>query len=139
MKETLYWITILDGVCGFLIVAFIFTIIISIYLWITYINACIFKDNYYIKYGTHKEGVNKVYNKYQQSIKTPIISSVISFLLLLAFVFTPNTKQMLIITGVGETLEYIQTNNDIKELPDKAVKSLNKLFDDYLDENNKNK
>ena len=45
------------------------------------------------------------------------------------------TKEMLLIYGVGGTIDYIKSNDTAKELPDKAVKALDK----YLDEISKDK
>lgn len=45
-------------------------------------------------------------------------------------VFIPTTKEMLLIYGVGGTIDYIKSNDTAKELSDKAVKALDK----YLDE-----
>lgn len=50
-------------------------------------------------------------------------------------VFIPTTKEMLLIYGVGGTIDYIKSNDTAKELPDKAVKALDK----YLDEISKDK
>ena len=50
-------------------------------------------------------------------------------------VFIPTTKEMLLIYGVGGTIDYIKGNYTDKELPDKAVKALDK----YLDEISKDK
>ena len=53
----------------------------------------------------------------------------------LFFVLTmPSAKQIAIIWSVGNTIEYIQGNEKIKELPDKAVQCLDKFIDDYLNE-----
>ena len=50
-------------------------------------------------------------------------------------VFIPTTKEMLLIYGVGGTIDYKKSNDTDKELPDKAVKALDK----YLDEISKDK
>ena len=48
--------------------------------------------------------------------------------------FVPNSKQAAIIYSVGSTIEYVQGNDKIKELPDKAVECLDKFISDYLKE-----
>lgn len=48
--------------------------------------------------------------------------------------FVPNSKQAAIIYSVGSTIEYVQGNDKIKELPDKAVECLDKFISDYLEE-----
>lgn len=53
---------------------------------------------------------------------------------LLIALFLPNSKQAAIIYTAGSTIEYVQNNEKIQELPDKAVDCLNKFIDDYLNE-----
>ena len=48
--------------------------------------------------------------------------------------FLPNSKQAAIIYTAGSTIEYIQNNEKIQELPDKTVDCLNKFIDGYLNE-----
>ena len=48
--------------------------------------------------------------------------------------FLPNSKQAAIIYTAGSTIEYIQNNEKIQELPDKTVDCLNKFIDEYLNE-----
>lgn len=57
------------------------------------------------------------------------------FIPCLFFILTmPTAKQVAIIWSVGNTIEYIQGNEKIKELPDKAIQCLDKFIDDYLNE-----
>lgn len=53
---------------------------------------------------------------------------------LLLTLFSPNSKQAAIIFTAGSTIEYVQNNEKVQELPDKAVDCLNKFIDDYLNE-----
>ena len=53
--------------------------------------------------------------------------------------FVPNSKQATMIFAVGTTIEYVQNNEKIKELPDKAVLCLDKFIDEYLNEENNQK
>lgn len=53
--------------------------------------------------------------------------------------FVPNSKQAAMIFAVGTTIEYVQNNEKIKELPDKAVLCLDKFIDEYLNEENNHK
>ena len=54
---------------------------------------------------------------------------------LLAYVLIPTTKEMLIIKGVGGTIEYIKNNDTTKQLPDKTLQCIDKLLEDYLNNN----
>lgn len=53
--------------------------------------------------------------------------------------FVPNSKQAAMIFTIGTTIEYVQNNEKIKELPDKAVLCLDKFIDEYLKEENNHK
>ena len=53
--------------------------------------------------------------------------------------FVPDSKQAVRIFAVGTTIEYVQNNEKIKELPDKAVLCLDKFMNEYLKEENNHK
>lgn len=59
------------------------------------------------------------------------ITTVLTAVFIIALVFTPNSKQMMLIYGVGSTIDYVQENDKTKQLPDKAVEALNKYLDEY--------
>lgn len=50
-------------------------------------------------------------------------------------VFIPTQKEMLLIYGVGGAIDYVQSSDKAKELPDKAVEALSK----YLEETKEDK
>jgi hypothetical protein len=50
-----------------------------------------------------------------------------------ALVLIPTSKDMMMIYGVGGTIDYIKSNDTAKQLPDKVVSALDK----YLDSLNK--
>lgn len=51
-------------------------------------------------------------------------------------VFTPTTSEALVIFGVGESVEYLQSNKDAVQIPDKALQALNKYLDEVIDDKN---
>lgn len=51
----------------------------------------------------------------------------------IGLVFVPKTNEALLIYGVGTTIDHVDNNETIKQLPDKAVQALDK----YLDSLNK--
>lgn len=59
------------------------------------------------------------------------------FIALPLAMFTPNSKQAAVIFSVGKTIEYVQSNEKIKELPDKAIKCLDKYLEEYLTDGEK--
>lgn len=56
----------------------------------------------------------------------------------IGLVFVPNTSEALLIYGVGTTIDYVDNNETIKQLPDKAVQALDKYLD-LLNKDSENK
>ena len=50
--------------------------------------------------------------------------------------FTPSQKDVLLIYGLGTTIDYIENNEKAKELPDKAVDALTRYLEYIKEENN---
>ena len=69
-------------------------------------------------------------------IKWMIVTDVIALLIL---VFVPTTKDALMIYGLGSVKEYVESNNKVKELPDKAIEVLDKYLDNINKDVNKEK
>lgn len=63
--------------------------------------------------------------------KSMIIVAVICLVL---GILLPTKKDCYIIFGIGSVVDYIQDNEDAKQLPDKTVKMLNALADKYTEE-----
>lgn len=55
----------------------------------------------------------------------------------LANVFIPTTQQATMIYGIGTVVDYVQTNEDIKQLPDKCVQALDMWVDNCIEEQQK--
>ena len=49
----------------------------------------------------------------------------------IGWVFVPKTNEALLIYGVGTTIDYVDNNETIKQLPDKAVQALDKYLDSF--------
>lgn len=49
-------------------------------------------------------------------------------------IFIPSTKNLLIIYGVGGTIDYVKENKVANKIPDKCIKALDKYLDDVLKE-----
>lgn len=113
----IYWVTRMDTITAILIILLIVSAISTIVLVVCYFDP----DN-------DGEGIKKLLKKWS------IASVVSTFVLLLAVALTPDTKDMLMIYGVGGVVEYIRDNDTAKQLPDKAIQALDKLIDEYLEE-----
>jgi len=116
----LYWITVLGnlstlaGVCLFLVVAYVSIL----FIWRGGIISC-------------DPELLELFKKTVKKSTTPLVCA---FLFgIIGVVFIPSKKDLLLIYGVGSTIDYIQSNDKAKKLPDKAVEALSR----YLDEINK--
>ena len=49
---------------------------------------------------------------------------------LIGNIFIPTQKEMMMIYGLGSTIDYIKSNDKAKQLPDKAVDALTKYLED---------
>ena len=128
----IYWITRLDGihtVCNVFVVIAIFAIV-------------------FFLIGVATREINKEYNeekgfdldwaigKSMAKVTKPFV--ILGVIALLANMFVPTTKEALLICGVGGAIDYVQSNETIKKLPDKAVEALDKYLDELNYERDKN-
>ena len=59
---------------------------------------------------------------------------VVAVVCLVLGILLPTKKDCYIIFGIGSVVDYIQDNEDAKQLPDKTIKMLNALADKYTEE-----
>lgn len=59
---------------------------------------------------------------------------IIASVCLVLGILLPTKKDCYIIFGIGSVVDYIQTNEEARQLPDKTVKMLNALADKYTEE-----
>jgi hypothetical protein len=71
--------------------------------------------------------IRKTLSWLRWAFATLVISSLI-------FVFVPSTKEAVLIWGVGSTIDYIQDNETVKQLPDKCINALNDWVESLSDE-----
>lgn len=118
IMEEIYWLTRLDGINILLTIILIICIVTSIVAGCAHIIICddSFIDDYWKKLW----------------IKLFKHCFLLTIIVSLVYVLTPTTKEAFAIWGVGGTIDYIQSNEKIKELPDKVVNALDLWVDDYL-------
>lgn len=119
----IYWITrigVLHNICE--IIMSVSIILIVILLIIKLINSS-FDD-------IEEETIKIISKAFISNIVILIISGIL-------YCFTPTSKEMLLIYGLGSTVDYIQNNDKAKQLPDKAVDALNRYLDTVAKEENK--
>lgn len=120
--EAMYWITRLDAICVAFNIIMVFCIIGTLVFIVCRI-------------------VNKAAEYESVAEQAGIIAGrLIAFVSILpisiaAVIFVPDTKEALVIYGVGGTLEWIKENDNAKQIPDKAVEALNLYLDNIITEN----
>ena len=120
-----YLLMILDSVSTLsLILSVCFGFCLVIFIILSIIGEC--EDP--TKYDSFSEKEKTMFKKIRK------ISTWIFIPSLLIALFLPSSKQAAIIYTAGSGIEYIQNNEKIQELPDKAIDCLNKFIDDYLNE-----
>ena len=121
----IYWITRLTGLSEFFVVISILSTMAIAVIMVIYLYA-------------KNESITNTWENDRESAKrwlewfTPIKNwtLVIWIVSSIFAAFLPNTKEMLLIYGVGGTIDYIESNETIKQLPDKCIEALNKYLED---------
>lgn len=113
----LYWLNVLGNLhsCGEFVVFASVLVLLGLGIW-----AITFGSEY-------DEPFKKIKRKVKCSIYALVFGTTIC-------VFIPSTKNLLIIYGVGGTIDYIKENKDANKIPDKCIKALDKYLDDALKE-----
>ena len=70
-----------------------------------------------------------------KKLSKPMI--IVASICLVLGILIPTKKDAYIIYGFGSVVDYIQENDEAKQLPDKTVKMLNALADKYTEETEK--
>lgn len=108
----LYWITRLDAICVILIVVMSIAVVamaIGFMIWSV-------SDDIDEQARGHKV--------LRLSLITFLFSTIV-------YIFVPDTKQALIIYGVGGTIDYVKDNDKCKQIPNKVIDALDKYLE-YL-------
>ena len=104
----LYWLTRVDGIVTLSLIVGI----ISFFIGVIIVAPWVIGD--------------EIPDKHKRRLNICIITFIISHLLA---VFVPQKQDMLLIYGLGPTVDYIQDNEGVQELPDKCVEALSKWVD----------
>ena len=114
----MYWITRLSSIHNAFIFIFVIAVIVAVITGIIVLSFCNDKDDF------------ACFKHVKKCFITAVVAVVLSGT---GLVFVPKTNEALLIYGVGTTIDYVDNNETIKQLPDKAVQALDK----YLDSLNK--
>lgn len=129
----IYWITRLDLISGLLVAAVAISGAVLVVAFIVML-VC---DNVANagEYESDREEAKKLLTAWKPYRNT----SLALFLFFLPFaILTPDTKDAMLIFGVGTTIDYIKSNETINKLPDKCVKALDAWVDSLTEKESKN-
>ena len=115
----IYWIEMLDGINFLLILTGVIILIVAAIMIATSFGGEDYDKKYEDDLSLRKSGIKILF---------------LSLILFIICALIPNTRQAYRIYGISATIDYLKDNGEAKQLPDKAVKVLNKLADGYLEE-----
>lgn len=119
----IYWITRLDGIETLSLTLITFGVFAIMAYLIGY-GLCVTFKRFHSESDPDD---NYLCGQTLQKISKPfLIGGIIGLLINL---FVPTTKEALAICGVGGTIDYIKSNDKVKQIPDKAVDALIKWLD----------
>lgn len=119
MKE-IYWLTVIGNLHYVLIAIFAILVFVGISSLLLYV----FTEAYETK---EREVISRFTKKiFLEAICTGII-----------LCFLPSKEDLLAIYGIGGTIDYIQSNDKAKELPDKVVDALTEYLEYVTSDKNK--
>ena len=118
----LYWLTRVGNINTFFFILFIVSIIVLVIYAVIFLFA----------YIDDKEDGIKAFKKLKIAIISTIASGTICC-------FVPITKEMLMIYGIGGTIDNIKSNDTEMQIPDKCINALDKFIDEYVNEDNNEK
>ena len=131
----MYWITRLDAICNFLITIAVVSFVISVVIGAFSMYNRFAADDYEEGgkyYNCHMQRFKIFLNYFKRSIIVTLVLTVIN-------IFIPTKNEVLLIYGVGGTIDYIKSNDTAKQLPDKCIKALDKWVENLNEEKKQDK
>lgn len=116
----LYWLNVLGNLhsCGELVIFLSILVLCGLGIWTIMVDS------------DYDEPFKMIKRMFKRSIYAFVFGAAICL-------FIPSTKSLLIIYGVGGTIDYLKENKDANKIPDKCIKALDKYLDDALKEDKK--
>lgn len=102
----LYWILICDSIIGLFGTLIVLSLVVLLFIALSFPNK--YEDDY-----------EKTKTKYIKAVKVSLMVIIIS---MIGAAFTPSTKNMLLIYGIGNSIEYLKNNEGLKNFPISVLK-----------------
>lgn len=120
----IYWLQVIGNISILCSIALIFTISALAILTVGYCSFTVYDDDDRVKQAA--------IIKWLRRSAVGIAISVVGV------VFIPSNKELMVIYGIGGTIDYIKSNDKAKQLPDKCVDALTRYVDSIEKENKDN-
>lgn len=117
--SALYWITRLDGLNVVALALLVVGVVTTSILFV-------------LRLASESDGDKSVSDVCKKGLKFSTPALVVGVLMTL---FLPTTKEALLIWGVGGTIDYLESNETARKIPDKCIKALDKFISDYIPDN----
>lgn len=118
----IYWITRLDSIVNASEIIAVFGIVLSVFA--------------FVLFAINMSDENKKWISFWK--KGFIICSVVALFAGISSIFVPTSKDAMLIFGVGGTIDYIKSNETIKQIPDKCINALDAWVDSLTEKESKN-
>jgi hypothetical protein len=117
----LYWITRLDSINSVFVLAMIFALCVA---------TCCAIHGSIRQLDDDIKATNSAFRRAKYALAIAAFCAITR-------AFIPTSKDMMMIYGVGGTIDYIKSNDTAKQLPDKVVSALDKYLDSLNEEDEK--
>jgi hypothetical protein len=121
----IYWLTRLAGVETLALFLLVFSVVVAIVAAVWYFST---SEDYMEE---ERDVLMKLVKKWKSTWVCSLLFGI------LGTVFIPTQREILLIYGLGSTIDYIKSNDKAKELPDKAVDALTKYLETLNEEKKK--
>lgn len=122
----IYWLTRLSGFKAIAIILLVLSIIAVVVAAYWYANT---SENYMEK---EREALMTLIRKWKATWVCSLLFGI------LGVIFIPTQREILLIYGLGSTIDYVKSNDKAKQLPDKVVNALTRYVDSIEKENKDN-
>ena len=138
--DTLYWFYLVPVLARIIACIGVLLGLFACYIYIQFYDydRCNYYSNTYEKWFHNSINIDKYTKRAgrliaKDAIKRANRKLIIGIVMIIISFFVPSESKLYVIYGIGNTIDYIRTNDKAKQLPDKAIDCIYK----YLDEHSK--
>ena len=138
--DTLYCFYLLPVLARIIACIGVLLVLFACYIYIQFYDydRCKYQRNTYEKWFHNSINIDKYTKRAgrliaKDAIKRANRKLIIGIIMIIISFFVPSESKLYVIYGIGNTIDYIRTNDKAKQLPDKAIDCIYK----YLDEHSK--